>query len=451
MSTYSALNATRARHLENALQLFETSRVSPDAFYPLDLFLRKYFRAHKHVKHDDKRFISEHIYELVKWRGLLDLVGGHPFRWHHRMQTYFISQRWKDQQLAARKITAAAKVGFSEELFGSIAKAVAFSASPGGGATASSEVLADTSIADLVEVDHQQHPFGSGRTPSSASTSSSRTRPNSVDPAVERKAQALCNVLSEKPVWFLRVNPLRKTRKEVYEALLAKEIPVEMCKHSDLGLLLHDGAAKSKLLTLPERHQGWFEFQDESSQLMAMEVQAQPGDKVLDYCSGSGGKALIYGPRMRNSGNIFLHDIRDTVLRDAKVRMRRAGIRNYSLLPPSHPTLETLLGKCDWVVVDAPNSAIGALRKNPDMKWSFSEDKLLAWVGKQRAIFESSLKYVKVGGKIVYMVNSFFPEECAKQVEYFCEKYNLYLSSEPKHALPQSKGLDGFFCAILEK
>eukprot|EP00392_Amoebophrya_sp_AT5.2_P011959 g12049.t1 len=299
MSSYAALTASRARHLENALKLLDQSKVARHVAYPIDLFLRKYFYAHKkQVKREDRRFISEHLYELVRWRGLLDLVGGAPYVWHHRMKTFFLSQGWKDQRLAARKISAAARVGFPEELFAKIAESFEQNAFSGSDA-----------------------------------------------------------ILNEKPVYFLRVNVLRASRQQVFETLLSKEIPCELCKHSEIGIVLHDGAAKSKLLQLPERVQGLFEFQDESSQLMALEVDCRPGDKVLDFCAGSGGKSLVFGAKLRGEGGLFLHDIRDTVLHKARGRLRRGGVKNYQILPPSHPFLPKLIGKCDWVVVDVPNSA----------------------------------------------------------------------------------------------
>eukprot|EP00392_Amoebophrya_sp_AT5.2_P011960 g12050.t1 len=108
---------------------------------------------------------------------------------------------------------------------------------------------------------------------------------------------------------------------------------------------------------------------------------------------------------------------------------------------------------------------MGTLRKNPDMKYTFhqggggadgdeenKDSKLLEYVAKQREIFAAALPYMRPKtGKIVYMTNSLFAEENANQIEFFCEKYSLLLSKEPKHALPQSRGLDGFFCAVLEK
>ncbi len=85
------------------------------------------------------------------------------------------------------------------------------------------------------------------------------------------------------------------------------------------------------------------------------------------------------------------------------------------------------------------------------MKWTYSDEKLCQWIATQRSIFEQALKYVAPKGKIVYMTHSILPDENTEQVRFFCEKYGLYLNKEPKHALTQSRGLDGFFCAVMER
>lgn len=96
---------------------------------------------------------------------------------------------------------------------------------------------------------------------------------------------------------------------------------------------------------------------------------------------------------------------------ESKRRFRKAGIRNYTLLPPAHPLLPKLRMKMDWVLVDAPCSQTGAMRRNPDMKWAYTDDRLWQWVALQREIFESSLKYLKDGGKIVYATCSTLDED----------------------------------------
>ncbi|CAE8612691.1 unnamed protein product [Polarella glacialis] len=140
----------------------------------------------------------------------------------------------------------------------------------------------------------------------------------------------------------------------------------------------------------------------------------------MDFCAGSGGKALAFAPPMLNRGQVFLHDTRDTKLFESRQRFRKAGIKNYTILPPSHPLLPKLRGKMDWVLVDAPCSQTGALRRNPDMKWTYTDDRLWQWVAQQREIFEVALKYVKDDGKIVYATCSTLEEENAIHLCSLC-------------------------------
>ncbi|KAL8450430.1 hypothetical protein Emed_002518 [Eimeria media] len=154
---------------------------------------------------------------------------------------------------------------------------------------------------------------------------------------------------------------------------------------------------------MPEFQRGYFEIQDEASQLAALKVAAKPGDKVLDYCAGSGGKTLAFGPRMENKGKIYLHD----------------------------------------VVCDVPCTGTGALRRSPEMKWKYEDDKLMDFVALQRHIFSSALQYVKPKtGKIVYITCSILDEENVQQAKFFCQQHGLVLTEPPFHSLPTSHGMD---------
>jgi len=262
------------------------------------------------------------------------------------------------------------------------------------------------------------------------------------------EAKHVCDILNEPAVTFLRVNTNRVSRDKVYQFLTQKGLPVEKTLNAKLGLQL---MSKQKLLDLPEYKLGYFEIQDEASQIVANTVDAKPGELVLDYCAGSGGKSLCIAPPMLGRGHVFMHDNRDTILFQGKMRMKRAGIKNYTLLPPRHPLMPKLRAKMDWVVVDVPCTSTASLRRNPDMKWAYSDERLWKWVAQQRAIFEDALKYLKEDGKIVYATSSLLEEENAQQVRWFCERFGLYLCHQPLHALPQSKGMDGFFCATMER
>lgn len=382
------MNATRVRHLENALGLFEQSRRTETPFLPLDLFLRRYFQAHTFLDNKDRAWISDKTYELYRWRGLIDHLTPQPHTWVNRMRTFFMSDRWRSQT-QNNKLPYHVRCSFPLELYKRL----------------------ETNLGTKV-------------------------------------ASELCDILNEPAMTFLRVNTAKISRDKVHSFLSSRSVPVEKTLTSQVGLML---SSKQKLLDLPEYKLGYFEIQDESSQLISQQVDAKPGDLVMDYCAGSGGKALCFAPPMLNRGQVFLHDVRDTKLFESRRRFRKAGVNNYTILPTSHPLLLKLRGKMDWVLVDAPCSQTGALRRNPDMKWTYSDERLWRWVAQQREIFEVALKYLKDDGKIVFATCSVLEEENAQQVRFFCEKFGLYLSQPPLHVLPQSKGLDGFFCATMER
>ncbi|KAF4658521.1 Chloride intracellular channel protein 4 [Perkinsus olseni] len=321
------MNAFRVRHLENALLHFDKVRQHNT---PVDMFLHRYFQAHRAINADDRAWISDHMYELFRWQGLIDHCTPKPVSTRGRLHTYLTSDRWRSNT-QNRSLEPHIRTSMPKELFGR--------------------------LADSLGTD---------------------------------KAVQVSSVLNERPVTFLRVNVNQSSRSDMAKFLLSKEIPVEKTATSPVGLVIND---KKLLLDLPEYRSGAVEIQDESSQIMAQQVKADPGSVVLDYCAGSGGKSLVFGPNMQNTGHLYLHDVRDSMLRDARKRLRRAGIRNYTLLYPRHPTLhKMLLGKCDWVLCDVPCTRTGVLRRNPDAKWMYSDEKLFHFVALQREIVRNSLR-----------------------------------------------------------
>jgi len=198
-----------------------------------------------------------------------------------------------------------------------------------------------------------------------------------------------------------------------------------------------------------EFKQGLFEIQDEGSQLIALLVGAQPKQQVFDYCAGAGGKTLAFAPNMHSQGQIYLHDIRAHALLQARKRLKRAGIQNAQIINDDSPKLPKLKKKMDWVLVDAPCSGSGTLRRNPDMKWKFDDAMITRLVGEQRKIFERALSFMSPEGRIVYATCSIFPEENQNQIDHFVKTYNLKIEGKPFISLPKLNGMDGFFAAVL--
>lgn len=261
------------------------------------------------------------------------------------------------------------------------------------------------------------------------------------------KAYELCQISNIPAPTTVRVNTLKTTRDEML-AKWRSEYEVSPCVFSENGIIFQQ---RINFFGLPEFKAGFFEVQDEGSQLLANLVRAEPGQLVMDYCAGSGGKTLAFAPAMRNSGQIFLHDIRDYALQESRKRLRRAGIQNSQIVQAEDPKLSKLKKKMDWVLVDSPCTGTGTIRRNPDMKWKFSMEMVERLLGQQRMIFEKALSFLKPEGHIVFATCSLLHQENRSQVEHFCKTYSLELVGQPFESLPSIGGMDGFFGAVLKR
>ncbi|MCB1135558.1 MAG: RsmB/NOP family class I SAM-dependent RNA methyltransferase, partial [Chlamydiia bacterium] len=185
----------------------------------------------------------------------------------------------------------------------------------------------------------------------------------------EARAEELCRASNTQAPTTIRANRM-KTDRDTLLKRLAHEHDVEACPDSPSGIRFRQ---RANFFQLPEFKEGLFEVQDAGSQLLADLVAAEPGQKVLDFCAGSGGKTLAFAHRLCGQGQIYLHDVRRHALYEARKRLKRAGIQNAQLLWEDAPQHSKLKKKMDWVLVDAPCSGTGTLRRNPDMKWRYTE------------------------------------------------------------------------------
>jgi 16S rRNA C967 or C1407 C5-methylase (RsmB/RsmF family) len=263
----------------------------------------------------------------------------------------------------------------------------------------------------------------------------------------EKKAFEFCLFCNEPAPTTVRANLLKTTR----EALVEKWKGLHQifpCKHSAAGIGFHQ---KINFFASEEFKDGLFEVQDEASQLIADLIAIKPGERFLDYCAGSGGKSLAVAPKLQGRGQLFLHDVRSSCFAEAKKRLARAGIQNAQPLPHDSPNKKNLKLKMDWVLVDAPCTGTGTLRRNPDMKWKFDEEMLMRITAEQKQIFEEALSYLKPDGHIVYATCSVLPQENQMQAAYFLEKFSLTQVGEPFTSFPHPGEMDGFFGVVFKK
>ncbi len=261
------------------------------------------------------------------------------------------------------------------------------------------------------------------------------------------KAMELCQISNTPAPTTIRVNTLKVTRQALIQRW-EKHYSISPTLFSPNGIIFHK---KINFFELPEFKEGLFEIQDEGSQLLAYLIQAKPGDQVMDYCAGSGGKTLAFAPFMQHTGQIYIHDIRSYALQEARKRLKRAGIQNGQLLVSTSSHLAKLKKKMNWVMVDAPCTGTGTLRRNPDMKWKFTEETLFRLIGQQRIIFEKALSFMHPEGRIVYGTCSLLKDENQSQVDHFLKMYHLSIEGEVFQSLPTKDGMDGFFGVVLKR
>jgi 16S rRNA (cytosine967-C5)-methyltransferase len=209
----------------------------------------------------------------------------------------------------------------------------------------------------------------------------------------------------------LRVNVARVGRDEVLARLRGDGVEAEATPYSPVGIRVAGKPALQKHGIFSE---GWVEAQDEGSQLLALMTGARRGEMVVDFCAGSGGKTLALGAQMRGTGRLYAFDISGHRLAALKPRLARSGLSNVYPVQIAHERddrIKRLAGKVDRVLVDAPCTGLGTLRRHPDLKWRQTPESLAELGVKQRAILEAAAKLLKPGGRLVYATCSPLQEE----------------------------------------
>lgn len=227
---------------------------------------------------------------------------------------------------------------------------------------------------------------------------------------------------------------------------------------------------KPQLQNLPLFKSGAIEVQDEGSQVLAQILGAKRGEMVVDFCAGAGGKTLALGALMRNTGRLYAFDVSEKRLAKLKPRLARSGLSNVHPVQIAHERdakIKRLAGKIDRVLVDAPCSGMGTLRRNPDVKWRQAESAIGEMHDKQIAILAGAARLVKGGGRLVYATCSFLNEENDDVAADFLAKHPDFelvpmskVLAEQKIALemgdylkllPHKHQTDGFFAAVFER
>ena len=235
--------------------------------------------------------------------------------------------------------------------------------------------------------------------------------------------RALAESMDHQAPLDLRVNALTARRDEVRHTLAEAGIASEPTVYSPWGLRVE---GKPALTRLDAFNQGHMEVQDEGSQLLALITGASRGEMVVDFCAGAGGKTLALGAMMRNTGRLYAFDTSDHRLAALKPRLARSGLSNVHPAKLAHERderVKRLQGKIDRVLVDAPCSGLGTLRRNPDLKWRQTPEIVQSLTQQQAAILASAARLVRPGGRLVYATCSLLADENERVAEAFTAEH----------------------------
>ena len=394
--------------------------------HPADAVLSRYFREHRQLGQHDRAFIAESVFGVLRHKRLLDhLAGGATPR------RLLLASLARIAGISGRELHAVLTDDEAAWLAGIRA------ASPGDLPLAVQAEFPDW----LVE----------------------RLRPQMPEATI----LALGRVLQQPAPLDLRVNTLRTDRDTVLRQMAAVGIRADATPYSPIGVRLKD---KPALNLHPLFLDGSVEVQDEGSQLLGYLVAPRRNDLVVDFCAGAGGKTLMLGAMMQSRGRIYAFDVSARRLAQLKPRLKRSGLSNL------HPKLiqnendigvKRLGGKIDRVLVDAPCSGLGTLRRNPDLKWRQSPQTIAELTLKQAAILRAAARMLKPGGRLVYATCSLLAEENQDIVTAFLAEHDNFtllncsdilkqqqieLDTGPYLQLwPQLHGTDGFFAAVMER
>jgi 16S rRNA (cytosine967-C5)-methyltransferase len=426
-----------ARH-QAVLELLDLIETTPR---PADSLMSAYFRGHRYIGSKDRAWVAEHAYDLIRHHARLNW-------WLERLGAPSTSRK---RFLAYLRLVEKMSPGEIEGLWDGKKFAPAW-------LTHEEKKLVEDCKGHTLK--HPDMPL----------TVAVECPPWAEVPLKARFGKnftaEMAAMLSPAPL-DLRINSIKTDRDTALNALLEGGFDVSPCKLSPLGLRLMNRPSLSNIKLLRD---GAIEIQDEGSQLVAMLVDAKPGERVVDFCAGAGGKTLAIGAQMNNKGRIVACDVLANRLKRSAERFRRAGLHNietHALSSESDPWVKRHKESFDRVLVDAPCSGTGTWRRNPDQRWRSLGPGLETLVPLQAHILNSAARLVKAGGRLVYATCSMLSEENENQIEAFLAAHDDFELLPPQKALPSfafpnkdepylrltpaQNDTDGFFAAILTR
>ncbi|MDD5240185.1 MAG: RsmB/NOP family class I SAM-dependent RNA methyltransferase [Sulfuricella sp.] len=415
------LSASRLGHAIHAL-----TEILP-LIHPADATLSRYFRNNPDLGQKDRAFVAETVYAVLRRKSLLAHLAAPHLTPRHLVLAFLA----RIQGLSLRELEPLLHEGENDWL--KQVKAVPTD---------------DLSLAVRADFPEWLTERLAARMP-------------------EEEILALARGMQQPAPLDLRVNTVLANRDEVLAILKRDGIAAEAMPYSPVGVRIREKPAINRH---PLFLTGKIEVQDEGSQLIGYLVAPKRGEMVADFCAGAGGKTLLLGALMHSLGRIYAFDVSAKRLTQLKPRLKRSGLSNL------HPQLisnendikiKRLAGKLDRVLVDAPCSGLGTLRRNPDLKWRQKPQDIAELTVKQAAILTAAARLVKTGGRLVYATCSILEEENEQIVEAFLAahpEFELRAASEVLaqqnialdtgkyfKLVPHVHGTDGFFAAVMER
>ena len=394
--------------------------------HPADAVVSRYFREHRQLGHADRAFVAETVFAVLRrGRSIEARCAGQLSDRRRLLATLAVVRGWSQRELAP--VLKANEEGWLAEV-----KAMSDADWP-------AAVRCD--LPDWL-YERLAVQFGADVVP------------------------VLARAMNQSAPLDLRVNTLKTDRDTLLAKLAADDIAAQPGALSPLAVRLRDKPALAKH---PLFLDGAFEVQDEGSQLLGFLLEPKRGEMVVDFCAGAGGKTLLLGALMRNTGRLYAFDVSDKRLANLKPRLARSGLSNVHPARIEHERdqkIKRLAGKADRVLVDAPCSGLGTLRRNPDLKWRQDEKSIAELTVKQASILDAASTLVRPGGRLVYATCSLLAEENDAIVAAFLEKHpdfsllpangilgkqGIACDGDVLRLLPHKHNTDGFFAAAMER
>jgi 16S rRNA (cytosine967-C5)-methyltransferase len=394
--------------------------------YPADAVVSHYFRDHRGLGHADRAFVAETVFAVLRrGRSIEARCAGNLSDRRRLLVALAVVRNWTQRELAP-------VLQPSEEEWLAAAKA-----------------MPESEFSPAVRCDMPDWLYASLEAQFGA------------DEVIK-----LADGLNQPAPLDLRANAIKISRDELLAKFAAEEVVAVAGTLSPAAIRLR---GKPALAKNPMFLQGLFEVQDEGSQLLGYLLEPKRGEMVVDFCAGAGGKTLLLGALMKNTGRLYAYDVSDKRLARLKPRLARSGLSNVHPIRIEHERdtkIKRLAGKVDRVLVDAPCSGLGTLRRNPDLKWRQSEESVAELSLKQAAILDAAAKMVRPGGRVVYATCSLLAAENDAIITAFlathpefkltpaCEvlaKQGIELAGDTLRLLPHQHHTDGFFAAVLDR